>query len=568
MPLALLAAASGCGLFRQSKELAEVVIEGESRTLREEEAPRTALTERRPKLLVIALDGIDRDLLYGMLGNGELPGLARFLGPSAGGRFRSAHLDETVLSVLPSSTMPAWTSLFTGVPPAVHGVTGNEFFVRERRAMAAPVPVSFSDPTPVLQSYSDDYADDLVRVPTIYQQIRARDPGVKIWVSMSHFHQGADKLLLAKRTVAASAFKMFLSRLVKGEDDDSRMKVYGTLDGEVIDTIDDQLEELDRGQPPPDVLTVYLVGGDLFAHQAEMGPDLARRRYLRDVLDDKLAALHRALADAGALRDRYVVVVSDHGHTDVVHDDRHALGSGGRGEPPEVLRRAGFRVRPLEWKVADDADYQAVLAYGGATAFVYLADRSICAREGQACDFRVPPRFEEDVLPVADAFFRSSRDGSPVPEMKGTIDLVLTRRPVRPSAEERPFQVYVGDGRLVSVADHLAAHRRRGYVEVEERLRELAAGPLGERAGDILLVSRDGAEPRVADRFYFSGTYHSWHGSPSRKDSEVPFILAHPDRTSAQLAAIARRVLGRSPRLHDVGRLLVALRLEEAEVAR
>jgi hypothetical protein len=552
---------TGCVFFRQSKELVKVIAHGESRRLRDEHGPRSALTEQRPDLLIIAIDGIDRDLLYGMLRRGELPGLQRFLGPRRGGEFLHAHLDDSVLSVLPSSTIPAWTSLFTGVSPARHGVAGNEFFVRERRALAAPVPVSFADATPVLESYTEDYADDLVRVPTIYQQIRERDPGVRIWVSMSQLHQGADWLLMARRTVAASAFKLFLEGLLSGQSDQHQMEVYGTLDGELIEVVGERLDRLEQGEPAPDVLTVYLAGGDLFAHTAQMGPDRARRAYLRDVLDAKLAALHGSLSRRGALQDRFVIVVSDHGHTQVLHDDRHALGSGDDGEPPDVLRAAGFRVRPFEWKVPDDHDYQAVIAYGGATAFVYLADRSGCAKSGQVCDFRRPPRFDEDVLPVAEAFYRSSRDGAPVAQMQGTIDLVLTRRPLRFGEEDRPFQVYVGDGRLEDVASHLARHPRAGYVLVDERLRDLGAGRLGERAGDILLIARDGAERNIADRYYFSATYQSWHGSPSSKDSQVPFILAHPQRTRAELRALVRRLPGRSPRLHHVGCLLVDLRL-------
>jgi hypothetical protein len=569
-PAAAIAAGAlglGCALFRQTQEAAEVIAHGESRQLQPEDGPRSALTERRPDLLILAIDGIDRDLLYGMLRRGELPRLARLLGGREGGEFPHAVLDDRVLSVLPSSTMPAWTSLFTGLPPAEHGVAGNEFFVRERRALAAPAPVSFADPTPVLDVYTEDYVDDLVRVPTIYQQIRERDAGVRIWVSMSHLHQGANRLLLARRTVAASAFKLFLEKLVSDDDDEHRLEVYRTLDEEVLEAVVEQLDGLERGQAAPDVLAVYLPGADLFAHVAEMGPDAARRLYLRDVLEPKLAALHAALSRRGALRDRFVAVVSDHGHTQVRHDRRHALGSGGGGEPPDVLRAAGFRVRPFEWKVSDDADYQAVVAYGGATAFVYLADRSGCAAPGARCDFRRPPRFEEDVLPVADAFFRSSRDGAPVASMRGTLDLVLTRRPRAPAGADLPFQVYTGDGRLEDVSAYLARHPRDGYVLVEERLRDLAEGPLGERAGDVLLLARDGAERDVDHRYYFSRSYRSWHGSPSRQDSEVPFILAHPGLGRAQLRDLTRP-LGRSPRLHQLGRLLVELRLGRAASGR
>jgi predicted AlkP superfamily pyrophosphatase or phosphodiesterase len=105
---------------------------------------------------VLALDGVSRDLLYDMLRRGKLPNLATLLG---GDRLEHAYFDDTLLSTLPSSTMAAWVTVFTGVPPAQHGVTGNEFFVRETRTFACPAPVSFADATPTLEIYTDDAID-------------------------------------------------------------------------------------------------------------------------------------------------------------------------------------------------------------------------------------------------------------------------------------------------------------------------------------------------------------------------------------------------------------------------
>ena len=119
--LALLAA---CSLASQSKEVAELAIEGQSRDLGEKEARRTAATERRPDLLVIGIDGVDRDLLYRMLRAGELPGLARLLG-GRGASFPHVHFDDRVLTTLPSNTFTAWAALFTGRPPAENGIPSN-----------------------------------------------------------------------------------------------------------------------------------------------------------------------------------------------------------------------------------------------------------------------------------------------------------------------------------------------------------------------------------------------------------------------------------------------------------
>ena len=542
--LTLLAAA--CVIYEP--ELLELFTQGEQKRLEPEPSlakPGDGLRE----LLILALDGVDRALLYDMLRSGQLPALAALLG-GRDGEFPHAHFDETLLSTLPSSTLAAWASVFTGEPPARHGVTGNEYFVRERRVVETPAPVSIVDAKPVLEIYTDGYANKLLDVPTVYQRMREAKPELSIWVSMSQFYAGATRLLLADRSVVADAFKALLSSTADGD----QLELYRELDEEVADTLIDALEK----HPPAHVITLYLTGADHYAHVHEQGPDQARRVYLQKVVDPLFARIQAALAGHGSLADRMVVVLSDHGHTPVVHDERHALATENEDDPPAVVRGAGFRLRPFELELDEDQeDYQAVIAYGGAMAYVYLADRSGCMSAGQRCDFNQPPRFEEDVLAAAEAFYQANLTGKHAPGMKGSLDLILARRP-RPFAEDdEPFEVYTGGGKLQPLDKYLAEHPHATYVAVEQRMRELAVGLHGERAGDVLLLANNGNVERQEDRYYFAGLYHSWHGSPSRRDSEVPFIVAHPRRSKADLADLARRTLGDNPTQTDVAKLLL-----------
>lgn len=515
--------------------------------------PPSSASAARPTertLLLFALDGVNRSLLYDMLHQGELPVLASLLG-SEGETFPHAHFDDRLLSTLPSSTLAAWATVFTGVPPAQHGVTGNEFFIREKRLFAAPAPVSIIDPEPVIETYTKGYANALLAAPTVYELLRERRPSLSSWVSMSQFYRGATRLLLADRTVVADAFRALLSDTLGSAEPTG---IYAELDEEVIDTLCDTLER----DPAPHVITVYLTGTDHFAHGSEKGPDVARRQYLREVVDPELARLKRELEKRDALRERYVVITSDHGHTQVLHDDRHALSTDLENDPPAVLRSAGFRLRPFELHVEDDAPFQSVLAYGGAMAYVYLADRSTCVAETAVCDWTRPPRFEEDVLVAAEAFHRANETGHAAPKLRGTIDLILTRRP-RPFAEDDlPFEVYLGQGKLEPLGRYLQAHPRPTYVAFEPRLRDLAAGRYGERAGDILLLAHSGDVDTAQERYYFAGLYHSWHGSPSRRDSEVPLIVAHPGRTTAELRAQTTRAVPRG-RQQELTPLLLEL---------
>ena len=274
----------------------------------------------RADLLVIALDGVDRRLLYGMLERGELPETSALLGGRVDGApdaHPHAYFDHAITATLPSITAAAWATVFTGTPPAQHGVAGNEYFIRERRELAAPIPNSVSAVATALSVFTEGYANKLLGVPTIYERMRAREPDITIWVSMSQYYRGADMLLLTRRAVLGDAFNALLSSLV-----DAKMakKVWGDLDKEDVEVV---VEKLEKG-PPPNVLTLYVFGTDDYAHVAPEGPDESRRAYLRDVVDPALGKLRGALSKRGALANRYVVITGDHGHTQVVPDDAQA----------------------------------------------------------------------------------------------------------------------------------------------------------------------------------------------------------------------------------------------------
>jgi hypothetical protein len=574
--LALLS--SGCSVG-VTAHAADLIATGHSRTLTDRPKGSAGSSPDRPGILVLALDGVDRKLIYDMLDAGEMPALATLLGGQddgagaprwkvtkreggSGGTFPHAFFSDRMLSTLPSSTIAAWVTGFTGEPPAVHGVTGNEFFARESRRFIAPAPVTVHDVRPVIECYTDDYLNKVPAASSVYQKMREQDPNVLVWVAMHQYYAGADRLLLTSRTVMADAVKGFLEKeLDEHVKNKTSRKIFEDLDEEVLSVVQGQLDE----SPLPDVLTVYLSGTDQYAHVADEGPTPARRAYLREVLDPKFRGLFDKLRQRGALTNRYVVITADHGHTQVVKDDLHALGMKGPDDPPEIVRKAGFRLRPFKMEVDEDDDFQAVLAYQGAMAYVYLADRSTCEKKKAKCDWNRPPRFREDVLAMAEAFHRNNEDGSLVPEMKGTLDMVLAREP-RPQAEvDRPFQVYVGDGKLQPVEAYLAAHPHPTYVDLAQRLRDLAEGPFGERAGDVLLVAHNGDRDDPAQRYYFSGLYQSWHGSPSRQDSEIPLIVAHPGKRKDEIRTLVDKAIGERPSQQRVTDVLLALRGIERE---
>lgn len=123
-------------------EAAGLADEGGEVRLRDElRQPRGA-----SRMILVALDGVGDGELRRALLAGHLPRLAGLLG---------ARLDEDVdehayavpgaLTILPSTTMAAWASVFTGQPPAWTGVPGNERYQREDMRFPAPAPVTIED---------------------------------------------------------------------------------------------------------------------------------------------------------------------------------------------------------------------------------------------------------------------------------------------------------------------------------------------------------------------------------------------------------------------------------------
>jgi hypothetical protein len=138
--------------------------------------------------------------------------------------------------------------------------------------------------------------------------------------------------------------------------------------------------------------------------------------------------------------------------------------------------------------------------------------------------------------------------------------MVLTRRPRPYADEDLPFEVYVGRGAVVPVETYLAEHPHPNYVDAPSRLRELAVGPHGERAGDVLLLAHYGDRDAPEGRYYFAQPYHSWHGSPSRKDSEIPLIVARASDSTDAIRSIVEHALGEDPHQQKVTDLLLSLR--------
>jgi len=538
--------------FCASCSILTVVANGGERQIR----PAPLVSKPGPRVLVFAIDGAGYNELMQAIRSGKASNLQSLLGAEQhAGRFAHGYAVPNALSILPSITIAAWASIFTGAPPGQTGVPGNEWFVREHRQFVAPAPVSIPDTDDFRKTLTDGLVGNALQKPTLYELLN-----VPSFVSLSQVYRGATLFTTVEPSAFVSLMTTFFTGVILGAPVTQEM--YADIDLNSVTKLIAAINE--RG--PPTLQIVYLPGNDLFTHEAEE-PQQTRDHeplpmqvaYLESVTDKAIGDVLNTYAQHGVLDETYVLVIADHGHTPVLDDDRHALGTEGDDEPPALIERTGFRLRQFVLNPGDtEQDYQATVAYQGAMAFIYLADRSTCPTTGTVCNWQRPPRFKADVMPVVRAFHKVNTTGDPIPQLKGTLDLIFAREPRPPGQPARPFCIFDGK-RLVPMKTYLARRPRPDLPELEQRMQGLSTGPYGDRAGDILLLARSGLERPVEERFYFSGPYHSWHGSPSQQDSHIPFILARKGDTGAQLQAIVDAVVGATPSQLDFVPLVRAL---------
>ena len=157
----------------------------------------------------------------------------------------------------------------------------------------------------------------------------------------------------------------------------SSRRVYEALDKNAIDNLVTQL----RHHPTlPDVITLYLSGTDLYAHVAKEGPDEARRKYLVEVVDParrrrsshELRRRHHPRRPLDPSSPRITATRRSSTTTSTL------IGTTATAIRPASCGARAFACRPFrrEESPVRTILFTAVLAYGGALGFVYLADRS------------------------------------------------------------------------------------------------------------------------------------------------------------------------------------------------
>ncbi len=466
-------------------------------------------TNNPRRLVVIDIDGLRRDVFFQALEEGTIPHIERIVG----GREGRAACFVDALSTAPSITFAAQASIFTGRHPGEHGIAGNETFDRLGR---------ISDGRPRHFGFDVGYTlavDDAVGVfaaglasrflspdtPTLYETGAAA--GLTSTVAYHMYARGANVWLPPSIADIARFTKGPWLLGLEAEEYDAKM-------------VNLLLQHLEAGHRP-DIITAYFMGLD---HHSHVHGPASQPEYLRRVLDQQIGRLLDGLERHGLLEGTLFVLVSDHGQIEVVPDDRHSirLGFPFDRELGHLFAALGLDVHDIP---GEDPACDAVVGLNGGMAHVYLQHRA-----GRWAD---PPRYQEDVLPVAESFRQMNESGRYEESLQGSLDLILVRDSER-EGWAGPYRVYLGKDKTAPLADYLADRPELGYADPVNRIRLAASAA----SGDLILLANG------REGFYFGPPTTGVHGGLLTGESEVVLLFALPDGTTRDIEWLRESVGG------------------------
>jgi len=246
------------------------------------------------RAVIVDVDGIRRDTFEQVYRDGRLPNFQRI--------FARALWFDNASSVLPTVTMPAQASIFTGTQPARHGVPGNQWFDRSTGRL-----IDYMTPGGLACAYgvtvrgvagcSGGLGNGHLLAPTIYEA--AAQAGLTSAVYFSEYWKGAAR-------AAPPTITEMLGFLAGSPVD------YRAFDSEMAGRAIADLKS--RGLPS--LVTLYFLGADGVAHQEGIA---SQNAYLSGTVDPLLGHILDAIEwlDPPWREHTLLVLVSDHGRTDL-----------------------------------------------------------------------------------------------------------------------------------------------------------------------------------------------------------------------------------------------------------
>ncbi len=200
------------------------------------------------RVVIIAFDGVGDPLLREVIAEGKMPQVAALLGDQVhDDLFTHAYAVPETISIIPTITMTAWSSIFTGQPQSATGIPGNEWYAREEMKLYAPAAVSVNAYEHTVRVYEEGFLGQIAPVPTLFDLVPLR-----AHVSPVLMHRGVDVLNVPGPEDIPETFgRVSLGVL---EDEPVEHNVFASLDTKAVRNAVRSIEE----HGVPDLQVIYV----------------------------------------------------------------------------------------------------------------------------------------------------------------------------------------------------------------------------------------------------------------------------------------------------------------------
>jgi hypothetical protein len=479
-----------------------------------------------PRVLLIVIDAATPRVVCPAIRTGRLPTMQRLLDAGA--------MHEASVTIFPSITPAATTSIITGCYPCEHGIAGASWFDEQREEIAY-----YGDDFWVIarEGFGEFIRDFLLRLngdrliaPTLFELVertgrRAACLNYLVFRGLSAHKVNIPGLLTALPGVP-------LTETVEGPSILSLGDFVGphTPRGRKLDRkgglfhrfgMDDastgaMLQDLLHEGSLPDFTVAYFADNDYESHK--VGPAAAL-----EVVEKVDTMLGEAFEAAGGLdavlRDTYVVITSDHGHCEVLAEKSHSVIQLGR-----VLRNFEQAELARAWRRAD----QIMICPNMRAAQIYLHHPEPGLAERLITDLLGDRRVDQ-VICRAD-LTRPAERGYTVTTARGRVRFGRGRAlPSGRVAEDAFGATWSWEGQ----ADPLDLHDEGGRMAFDQypNAFERIAGVLDlDKSGEIWVTAGPGCEFQVPGGDAHAGG--ASHGALHALDSFSPVLVAGPTRVS------------------------------------
>lgn len=501
-------------------------------------------------VVIIDIDGLRPDVLHDYLASPE----------SEGGILREItqkNIEMTsCVTTFPSVTFTAQASLFTGVYPSKHGITGNEWFDRtiankeaRSRSYTATSVDSYNDALRVYGlracfglppiCYSNAYRNGLanrdLQARTLYEYAYAA--GKWSVISWSQYWKGYFEYI---RPTPLDAWR-YESGLSESYDSSSVGNSIAWLNENDL----------------PDIFTLYLPCLDHESHVNGIGVQFEYLEWLDK--GNELAQPLRQIIDAikakGVYENTVFIIVSDHGQMNVNDDNEHCieLETKREGEIEQVIEDSPY---DDIYDFYDEDRYDSFAGFNDGMLQIYLKNRGT---EGSSKRWRLdstpnPPSFNYDVLPVIKWInkHRKFEGGKLYNEGEDAVEEILVKYGdtymviYETNNPSYYLNLNMGCWRLgqdfVMCPLSVLSYFHPDYVDAENRIQNFWHY---SRSGDIILL------PSWLEGYHFSEEQVGDHGS-LYEDSYNTFMIAGEPLDRSFSVTSLRSIVDVTPTVADL----------------